>query len=677
MLKNRTHLILLASIFLSFNYQIKTMWQPNKKTKPDIPEQDNNLQYLGINSLKYLSAFKYLQELQNALTNPNNILNAIDTEVNVPIELKDYCKLIIIDEHCTLLKQFNTDASLQNWFAPENEINRYKQLLYKICNEQYPDSNLILSIFDNFIRSAFEYYKNDNKFRDNELNLEYINAILTIFIKRIDTNKNTSFENLNSEETEICFFEIFTIIFTGCRNEIGEIDYEYEWNKRFKKTCNDLCKLLFKYNLLPTLDYEPANALSFLELLITDDIFVDIELIRDIINAKKDEQYDWDELLTKSDNTGYGDGDTIFHLISSKDKLEILLKLMEEKKLDLNYFLNIENHLNETPLMYAVKKLMQRNSHYEIAQLNNYFEIIKLLITYTTSLNSHKFKEEPNLINLMQDEKKDNYEKVAQIERHCLLLDLLKGRKYSFLNLKENLAEYKRLLYEILNNQYLNLNKILTIFDTYLSTIIINPENFTDEDEFLGITLKDINVILRVLIKHSNSINLDPQEKSIFLKILISIFIVDYPELDIEYRNLRIFLANHNLVHLDYIIPHKDQCNFFMYMAEDNNFDIKLFNLIVINRLKNINDINTIKALLGMRDQNGNTVLHYAAIGGSKNKVTAILDLIKHYNLNLNDFINIQNYKGESAFTIALGKDYHKIVNVLVLHGAVPDLVPE
>jgi len=680
MLKKCTHLILSASIFLASNYQIKAM-QPNKKTKAGNGEQNNILQSSGINSLKYLSALTYLQKLKNTLAEPNilNILNAINnSEKNegliIPEELKDYCIAFAkIDEQCALLKQFSKDESLQNWFAPENEINRYKQILYKICGEQYPNSNLILSIFDKYIRSALEYYEeNPDKVSDEDLRLKYINILLNVFLKRIDANENIPFEELISKEEKLAFSNIFCLIFTGFR----EIECN-EWNTKFKPIFIDLCKLLFKYDLLPALDYTCiTNSFDFLDMLLSD-TFIDIELISNIINTKKDIDYDWNELITHSKHEDHADyGDTTIHHISSQDKLEILLKLIAEKKLDLHYFINIKNDDGYTPLMRAIE--------------SGKYDIAKLFIMHTTSLHSSKLQDalkyiryynyKQDSIPLTQDEKKSYYEKamiIAQIESHCVLLDQFKKNKYSCLKINENLAEYKQLLYEISTNQ-LNLNKILRILDTYLSIIITNLEAFTDENDFPGITLKDINVILQTLIKLKTCTALKDQELQVLSKIVFSIFIVDYTEIDTAYNDLRILLANYNLVpRLDLIIPNYNLRNFFMYIARDNNFDIELFNLIVINKLKNINNINTIKTLFGMRDQKGNTVLQYATKGGSKNKVMAILNWMNHYNLNLNYFINAQNNNGKTALMIANRKGYTKIVEVLAKYIGVPDLAPD
>jgi len=221
MFQKSIFLIFLATIFLSFNYQIKTMEEPNKKRKIDSEEQEDEFPALKneeqedklpvlkkVNSLKFLAASKYLQKLVNGLENVNmlKILNIVDSDENLLQDLKDYCKYLIIDQHCAFcrnlepFKPFKDDA-----FDSDQPfdicLDEYRKLLYDMVNHSHPEFNLILSIFDNHFRLMFKYFQKDEQYIKEYcgIKIDDVNILLKGLIKRT-VFKDMTFKEIFANE---------------------------------------------------------------------------------------------------------------------------------------------------------------------------------------------------------------------------------------------------------------------------------------------------------------------------------------------------------------------------------------------------------------------------------------------------------------------------------------------
>jgi len=263
-----------------------------------------------------------------------------------------------------------------------------------------------------------------------------------------------------------------------------------------------------------------------------------------------------------------------------------------------------------------------------------------------------------------------NYSECCKfISLHCSFLERF-YKNLKFLKITNgNLYDYKRLLYKLLDQQHPDLDLVLSTLNNYLELI----ETQYSEIENNPITLEEINTLLNLLlINNGFSTKKSSSEKAqnCLKKIIYSAFngheIYTHIELKNICANLCTLLIQNNLLpSLNYITI--DGCTFFMLLVSYSQYNIKLLRDIINNEInKNYNW----EELFSMQHNiDGNTVLHYAAII-SKDVTQVILDFIKALNLNLAQFINKKNGKGETPIMVANMNGNIEIANLLTSYGA-------
>jgi len=222
----------------------------------------------------------------------------------------------------------------------------------------------------------------------------------------------------------------------------------------------------------------------------------------------------------------------------------------------------------------------------------------------------------------------------------------------------ENLNNYNRLLHQLVNSidiRDINIEAILfAINNNFKSAIRCYP--------YSNITLKDINVILKLLMQPKDVDILD-QEKTCLNNIWDFIWVQNCHALfKLLAGNRKLLPPLNHIISSNQILDGK--INGLMFLVR-YKIDINLFKLI-IDEEKNKNY--DWKQLLSMRIKDGNTILHCAAIRCSKDILEVILELIKEKGLH--NLINIQTHSDETALMIAANFGDDEIVKLLIDHGA-------
>jgi len=262
------------------------------------------------------------------------------------------------------------------------------------------------------------------------------------------------------------------------------------------------------------------------------------------------------------------------------------------------------------------------------------------------------------------------YCKSLIIDKHFALLEQVKEREYHNLPvIKEDLDNYRQLLDTMLKESYPDFNLILSILDNHFRLVLKYYDDQHEDNRFQdydGIMLIDINVLLKLLIEKNVSFNaiVSNQERDSIDKIICSAFNTKAfyeDEFDKNNADLRRLLVKVNLLPpLDYMTS-EGYC-FFILLAR-GNLEIDLFHVIVNKEKDKCYDWH----FLFSRHENddGNTALHYMAEDGDKEKFIAILDLIKEKCLPLNLFINIQNHIGLTPLMAAANECRFEMVKLL------------
>jgi len=549
-------------------------------------------------------------------------------------------------EYCNILKQLPEKLMGKKLHTNEEDLQEYRDLLDKVFCKQDINFDEMVSAFSVYFQAVIdcneelfdplENYRGKKRTRFVGIRLEEINIILKALVGL----------SLDSEEIDKL-------------NKILLLIFVY----RDFDACRSLRYFLANNGLYPSLiSIDKKNSETFFMYLANKN-HIDIKLFSLIINnAKKNTIYDLVDILMMRDTQG----STVLHYAvnsGSKEKVEMILELMREQNLCPMHFINWKNKLSITPLM--------------IARNNDYCEIISLFVHYIEKDLVTRANQPINLLKFTKtddecgkgklisssfiDEGQDNNCDilVRKIEDHCTKkkTELEKHLSTTKLNglmmlpmisqLDRNellLAEYKQLLYEILNIQSINLNQLLFYLDDVTGH------------------LREINAMVKILIKQSgykSDIVLSLYEQAILTKWIEDTFI------GYGIWSLRFFLANNNLYpRLDKIID-VNQKNYFMKLISDDSAGT--FKIIIS---KARNEKYRWKDLFKMSDMGGNTVLHYAAQNANKDTIEIILNLIRDKNLDLENFINLRNNEGKTPLMLAAAKGYLEIIYLLVDCGA-------
>jgi len=631
-------LILLGSTLLSFNYFIKTMENPNKKRKI-INEQCED----EPSDLKQIEFLKSINE---------HCINK-------------HC----INKHCTLLKKL---CSFEQLKINEENLNKYKKLLYEMFRQQHPDFNLILSIFDNHFKIMLECYQPNNVCYRG-ISLEHINILLNILIKQHAVKEEDHLENTLQQEKYDVIKEIIYYCFRGYVSK--------EYQERLKKNYMRLCRLLLENNLLPTLDED-----WFLYWLIY--YCDDIGLFRDIINKKIEGNLDLSEFACILDQL-------IEH--GCKDQIKFILKFIKKNGFNLNDFIINASDNNYTTIL-------------DIAAENREDEIVSLLMNGDEEINSLKHlsalqylqkeraqakAEGKNILDIIDANEKlpeemKEYCKELILDEHYALLDWLGNTRYNLCD-KQDLNKYKTLLKQM-GMKHPDFNFVVSLFDDYFKLVYTYYDKGEDDEKLFrgafydGIGITNINVLLKVLVNGINPVEngfyeiLNGKNECLYGLINYVLFggcLGEYEDTLDEFKCNRISLLKFLIV--KNLLPALDtetgDTAFVEQLVKSDLFDSELLYYIMDKGNKKCNWEHIFKEC-----SNENTLLHEALCSYRcsqdkvKDKVKAILNLIKAKNLYIDDFINIQNGKGRTPLMFAASKGYYKIMKLLIEYGAKVDI---
>jgi len=222
--------------------------------------------------------------------------NLIDQIEYLPQELQEYCRPVAkISQYCILLEELVKEKGNEFPNYVPQYLHVHKKLLYKLCNSEYHNLDLIYNIFISDLQEACD---NDNpKIYMYKIIFNNINIILTMINNHIMTQKGIDKVNDKIEE----------VIIRNIR----------------KKRYAGLFLLLILGDLS------------------SNYIFDEQDLLQLTIDDKCDPNM------------------TILHaaaLYGSTKVFKILLRIMTEKHCDLNFFLNKRDSKGNTPLMIAESK---------------------------------------------------------------------------------------------------------------------------------------------------------------------------------------------------------------------------------------------------------------------------------------------------------------------------------
>jgi len=632
MLKKSIPLILLIFVLLSFDCIIKAMEAgPSNKRRKIVDQKENESSELVQSNSNFEGALLYVQLLKNEGKDISVILNHIDQDNYISEEFKTNCKRIIINEHCTSLKQ--NGFAKEKFNITDDNLNNYENLLYVMLGKRYEDLNCILSIFDNCYQLRFEDYS---------AKLADINILLTVLIRYDDSNTDST--EIASEDEKKSIWLVVDFFLWCCDAE------------EIKKVSNNFCKLLAKYNLFPALDYMLYNQQIFLMGVI---YYGDIEFFHYIINRERDKNYNWKNLFSIQDNSFQ---ETILHKVvcsRSKYKAKVILKLLKEKGLYLRDFINITDACDDNPIQLALSY-----GCLEIVELFNKYidiEMHKIIkqqpfcsLRLQAALAINECKNSINLVNKLPTDLQDYCNACLMIDSFCKFLE--KNQKISDLKItSKNLTNCRCLLYEMLEKQYYQIHILLSGFKYYIQEIMKNHQKYT-------ITLEGINFLLKSMIKIKEGTTLDIDEVGNIANILLTLYTSCS-----ACTELCCFLANIPFITLNFIVD-RYQTNYFMAVAKFD-CDTKLFDIIV-GLAKNNPSYSWVE-LFNMRDIFGKTVLHHAV--NCEDKIKIILNLILDKNLNINDFINVKDSSGKTPLMYA-AEGHPKVIPILINIGAQVDL---
>jgi len=598
MIKKNLGFIFLVSIFLSLNCLIKAMDDPNKKRKlDDVAEK------LGDNE----GSSSCLSELTQ-----------------------------LMNEHLAFLKTLQQDK-FAHFQVNELNISNYSKLL-TVADKAGMDLRLTFNAVNSYFKKAIEIESNQYE----GITFFDVTTILSVLLyikqnKRSPTNPK------------------LLVSFQKACNLILLSDDRY-------MLYNDLRYLLVHYGICRRLDsiLDNIGIPFFMHMFVTANNY-NAELCECLISFNKLKHDEYENLFGMRDKMG----NTVLHhavLSGSKDKLEVLLKLIQKQNLCVNDLICIQNNHGKTPLLIAAN--------------NGDFEIVNLLITYAknidlrkminrqsvgslkflTTLAINKRKDRLKLISKLENQDLQKYCKdcdilVPKIEDHCAYLERMNKEA------QEDLVEYKKLLYEILDKQYFDLNIILLELEDYFGTIgSINSgrsrftsENFTNE---ILITLMDLPIMMQVLIRFiEGDIDFDVAKET--MAPILSKIYVDWGW-NPQFKHLKFLLAKHGFyLKLDSIIGERRDS---IFMVLFNGTGIKrLFNCIMAQEEKEKYEWSK---LFKMCDVNGNTVLHNV-VCKSKNKLERLLMFMKNHldGQSLDDYINMKNHEGITPLMNAITRN--------------------
>jgi len=659
MFKKSFSLMILAVALLSFNCSFKAMEDPqkNKQSEDRSLGSSENFYSVSKNALQYMcSLARYGEEDLNNLELFREKLSKICNES----ELENCCIILAkIKDHFASLEQFKEHAFLE---ITEKNLESYRKQLFLFLPAQCIDLNLLFSATANYFKEITTNSIMFEKFYDAEgfcgITLYDIkNLVLKIFIKRSNRKEGNALKKIIESSVPGRIIECI-----------------------IRANLVDLYLLLAEGNIWPSLDIilDGVNGNLLMNLIVS---CKDAELFKLIINREKAKSYDWDNLFSMRSDASL----TALHYavqILSKEMLEILLELMEEKGLDLDHFVYMKDQDNDSISSFELAYYSDRDTR---------DDAINLFVNYTTGLrkiiNKHsvyslKFLTASRYLKALKNGELDlstsselpkelqfYYATLDSINKHCDLVEQLKN-SCTFLEITpENLNDYRKLLHVILDKENIDVNLILSIFDRYFKIIVDNPEQFiqahTIDGKVSAMTLKNINILLTILIKRivkqGNALEIFAFSR---LEKAELWGIIDYALRD-DFGDSLLFLARENLLpRLNCICD--DRSNSFLAHLFIKCKNMNVFN-VIIDKEKN-KEYNW-KELLGIGNQLA-TVLHYAVFYKSKEKVEAILNLIMDKELDLADFINIQTSDGVTPLMVANGYGYSEIAELLIRHGA-------
>jgi len=641
MFKKIFNFVFLVSALLSFNYFVEAMEQPTKRRKLEQINENEESKSAEANGFNSFNSTDYLEKIRYELgenARISMILDKIDSDV--PEHLKKDCKSLIINENCTVLEQLFKTEWLERLKLTEENLGNYRKLLHEMLAKQHPDFNLILSIFDNYFQFLLKGYDDD----EDIIFLEDINILLMILIRGIVEGRSVSFDAIASQEER-----------KGIERIIYEAIIAGSLCSRDPVINNDLSILLLKNNLLPALDYhffETYGENTNFFMMIAQGCY-NAELFSSIIDREKSKVYDrgyWNRLFSTCNHTG----DTVLHFATysnCKNKFKVILKLMEEKKLALEDFINIKSKYKKSPLGLALT-----NHHFEAFQLcyDKEEEVNSLRFLAASTIVQHK----RDLISNLPQELQEYCIVLAKINDHYDFLKQFKDSKYYFLQItSENLEYYKKLLYSLLNKQkYTIVNLILNAFNELFEDSInfCHRDFYTRFGDIIKFVLLIKNRVEKVYASDIDSSDLSAlyfyavKSANVDLWGLLAMFDL-LPPLGYSYQDTDVF------EHVVYSFGH----------------NIQLFNFI-INKEKD-KAIYNWKNLFNMH-RNGYTLLHLAAVWASKDVFESILNLMKYVHLNLYDFINLKDKYGRTPLMIAASQGNSGIIELLINYGALVNL---
>jgi len=614
MFKKSFSLMILAVALLSFNCSLKAMEDPQKN-----------------------------KQLDNAGSGSSEISYSVSERRASPYIWLSNESFLMIENHCACLEQFQEHAFLE---ITEENLKKYKELL---CLGGI-NLNLVFSAIANCFKETTSNSKVLEKFDDPEMflgiTLHEINMLLLkILIKHNSTKEDSAFAKK--------FESYFTIIIRNI----------------FRANLVDLYLLLAEGNIWPSLDaiQSDDNRNLLMEFVLYCE---DIELFKFIINREKAKAYDWNNLFSMQDNAGL----TVLHYAAnaaSKDIVEILLELMEEKGLDLEHFVYKEDNAGRVPLIIACGRddvaIMELFINYITGLRNiiNKYSVYSLkfrtALRYIDALKNREL--DLSVSNELPEELKTYCNNLDSINKHC---DLLANcTEVDMYGTSENLHNYKKLLHVIFDKENIDVNLMLSVFDRYFKEMIDNPNQYiqahTVNDEFCGLSVMHINQLLTILIKRifaGQDSNISLYEKGSLAHVINYAFKSDFDD-------LCLFLVTGNLLPSLKCIIDNDSRSFFTYLITDCK-NMGVFN-VIINKEKD-KEYNW-KKLFGIGNH-FTTVLHYAVLSGSKDKVEVILNLMRDKGLEIKDFINIQDRDGNTPLMLANEQGHSEIADLLISNGA-------
>jgi len=553
MFKKNLYLIFLISALLVPNYLIKSMEDPNKKPKYE----------------------------DQALGDENEDGTSSETE-------DENASPIDIDQHCAFLEQFKEEKFAFLMVNGET-LRLYKGLLKAMSAKQHKDLDDILKIVDSHFRFILDLFEEGVLEEKNTLiTLGHINILLKV-LSTCGMVKNSDRE----PSTVKLLNHITYAAFINCD------DHE---------SYDNLCWVLAKNDLLPTLDYVfniDNNNDNFFKVFVCNNI--DIKLFRYIINkvTNKDKDY-WIKLFSAR----FEGGKTILHLVCDlryANELQILLKIMKEKGLDLNDFIFMLDDDQKTPLDIVLENYdlirVLINKDEEGDEINS--------LMYIAASKIVKF---PNWMNLMVDipqEVRGYCDTLAKIHAYYAWLKQ-KAAKDIF-----DITVHKELLIKLFNKRFGNLNLLLNILRIRSQAAI-----YRESSEF-----EYINVILAMI-------------------------------------NKCMTLAG---AHTDNTINHKIEHVMIQQIREKRYADFSL--LLVLGNLSP-NYIFDIKDLscrgIHCLDHLETTVLHAAAMYASRDVFGTLLNIMEKNGCNLNDFLNKQDGNGLTPLMIAAYNGRLELVELLL-----------